>query len=55
MEQLNKEELKNIKGGLLKIVAAKAITKAAIGIGIGFSFFVGLVNGYQRPLPCNTK
>ena len=38
MEKLNQEELRNIKGGLWRIVAAKAISKAAIGIGIGFSF-----------------
>ncbi|MBQ4030308.1 MAG: class IIb bacteriocin, lactobin A/cerein 7B family [Bacilli bacterium] len=53
--ELNNKELKEVKGGLWRIIAVKGAAKVAIGIGIGFSFLVGLVNGYQRPLPCNTK
>ncbi len=49
MVKLKEEELKDIQGGLLKI----AISKVAIGVGIGISFIVGLIHGYQNPLPCN--
>jgi len=49
MAKLNDEELKGIQGGLLKI----AMSKIAIGIGIGISFIVGVLHGYQNPLPCN--
>jgi len=51
MEKMNDNELKNIHGGLLKIVAAKALIK----LGIGLSFLIGMVNGYQNPLQCNNK
>ena len=49
MEKLNNEELKRINGGLLKIAAARVLFR----VGIALSFVVGLVNGYQNPLPCN--
>ena len=45
------EELKNIHGGLLKL----AISKSLIGLGIGISFLIGMINGYQNPLQCNNK
>ena len=49
MVKLNDKELKSIQGGLLKI----ALGKVAVGVGIGISFLVGLLHGYQNPLPCN--
>jgi len=49
MEQIKEESLKEIRGGLLKI----ALSKVAIGVGIGISFIIGMINGYQNPLPCN--
>ena len=49
MEQIKDENLKAIRGGLLKI----ALGKVAIGVGIGISFIIGMINGYQNPLPCN--
>ena len=49
MEQIKEESLKEIRGGLFKI----ALSKVAIGVGIGISFIIGMINGYQNPLPCN--
>ncbi len=49
MERIKDETLKDIRGGILKI----ALAKLAIGIGIGISFIVGMINGYQNPIPCN--
>ncbi len=51
MEKMNDKELKSIHGGLLKIAAAKILLK----IGVGLSFFIGVVNGYQNPIQCNNK
>ena len=51
MEKLNENELKSIHGGLLKIVTAKVLIK----LGIGISFLIGALNGYQNPLQCNNK
>ena len=51
MEKLNDVELQNIHGGLLKI----AVSKVLIKLGIGFSFLVGVINGYQNPIQCNNK
>ncbi len=51
MEKLNEIELKSIHGGLLKIAAAKVLIK----LGIGLSFLIGVVNGYQNPLQCNNR
>ena len=51
MEKLDNQELKQIQGGLFRLAASKAL----IGIGVGLSFLIGLVNGFQNPLPCNNK
>lgn len=41
---LNQEELVNVKGG---------ISWTAVGVGGAiFSFFIGLIDGYTRPLKC---
>ena len=51
MEELNREELQNIKGGFLRI----ALAKVAMKFGVALAFAVGLINGIQNPLPCNRK
>lgn len=45
MEQLNKQQLLTINGGGFGFVIA-------LGIGALVSFFIGLVDGYVRPLRC---
>ena len=44
MKILNEKELKGINGGW-------SIT-SILGIGSIFAFFIGLVDGYIRPLSC---
>ena len=46
MKELKQEELKNIYGGSLSF-------GALLGIGALITFFIGLVDGYIRPLACN--
>lgn len=48
MNQLSKNELNNIEGGLLKNFTAWGV------IGAGVTFIIGIINGYIRPLPCNS-
>lgn len=48
MNQLSKNELNNIEGGLLKNFTAWGV------IGAGVTFIIGILNGYIRPLPCNS-
>ena len=45
MREINENELKQIDGGFS--------ISAAIGIGIGVVFLIGLIDGYVRPLSCN--
>lgn len=45
MTIINKEELMNIDGGIS--------TWAAVGIGTAIVFFIGVVDGFFRPLKCN--
>jgi lactobin A/cerein 7B family class IIb bacteriocin len=44
------QELKQINGGLLKVVVGKYII-----IGGAISFLIGAVNGYLRPLTCSSS
>lgn len=46
MEIINNEELKSIDGGGISVWAA-------LGIGAGIVFLVGVVDGFVRPLKCN--
>ena len=48
MNQLSKNELNNIEGGLLKNFTVWGV------IGAGVTFIIGIINGYIRPLPCNS-
>jgi lactobin A/cerein 7B family class IIb bacteriocin len=48
MKQLTTQELNNIEGGLLKNFTAWGI------IGAGITFVIGVINGYIRPLGCNS-
>lgn len=48
MKQLSKNELNNIEGGLLKNFTAWGVISA------GVTFIIGIINGYIRPLPCNS-
>ena len=44
------QELKQIDGGLLKVVVGKYII-----IGGAISFLIGAINGYLRPLSCYSR
>ena len=44
-EELKKEQLMKIEGGMS--------TWAAIGIGAGIVFLIGVLDGFFRPLKCN--
>lgn len=46
MKELNKEQLKEIKGSGLKIGAIFALGSAA-------AFIFGIIDGYIRPMRCN--
>ena len=44
MKKINNNELKNINGGGFGLWA----------LGAGIVFLIGVVDGYTRPLKCNT-
>lgn len=44
--KLEKEELKNIKGGAFHLTLG-------FGIAAGITFIIGVIDGYIRPLACN--
>ena len=44
METINKEELKQVEGGILKIAVGRWI----IGLGAATTFLIGLFNGYSN-------
>lgn len=44
MNEIGKEELKQIEGGILKI----AVSKWIIGLGAATTFLLGLFNGYSN-------
>ena len=47
MEKLEEKELKNIKGGSVPV-------GTILAIGAGIVFLVGIVDGFVRPLKCNS-
>lgn len=49
MNELTKEELNNVQGGLLRSVTTWGL------IGAGITFIIGIIDGYIRPLPCNSS
>ena len=46
MKEIKKEDLTKIDGGIS--------TWAAIGIGAGVVFLIGVLDGFFRPLKCNS-
>ena len=46
MEQISKEELKNIDGGGLSLLGAAGIIAGAV-------FLIGVIDGYINPKKCN--
>ena len=46
MEQINKEELKNINGGGLSLLGAAVLIAGAV-------FLIGVIDGYVNPKKCN--
>ena len=46
MEQINKEELKNIDGGGLSLLGVAGLVAGAV-------FLIGVIDGYVRPKKCN--
>ena len=46
MEQINKEELKNINGGGLSLLGAAGLIAGAV-------FLIGVIDGYVNPKKCN--
>ncbi|MBQ8871390.1 MAG: hypothetical protein IJ018_01425 [Bacilli bacterium] len=47
MEKIEEKELKNIKGGSVSV-------GTILAIGAGIVFLVGIVDGFVRPLKCNS-
>ena len=50
MKNLTNEELSNVNGGAIRIVAGKVL----LGGGI-LTFIVGVISGYLRPLSCSSS
>ena len=44
MQVIEKEELKQINGGILKL----AVSKWVLGLGVATTFLIGLFNGYSN-------
>ena len=51
MDKINNQELKKIQGGFLKF----KMPRIGILVSVGLTFLTGIVNGFQNPLPCNSK
>lgn len=51
MGNIKKEELHDIKGGMFIM----KLPKIGIVISFGITLLTGIVNGFQNPLPCNSK